>query len=172
MKTNLIPYNGELYLYDNFLNAGEAISYFEKLLDSLDWQEERIKMYGKEIKVPRLVCWYGDFNAVYRYSGVTHKPLIWISELLELRHKISNQTGYQFNSVLGNLYRNEYDSMGWHSDKEKELGEQPVIASLSLGQTRLFKLQHNKTKEIVDIELASGSLLMMEGEIGVSFVYA
>ena len=162
---NLIKSNGEVYLYNDFLSSDEASLYFNKLFNTLSWQEESIKMYGKLVKVPRLICWYGDKGAVYRYSGVTHEPLLWTEELIELRDKITELTGYQFNSVLGNLYRDENDSMGWHADKEKELGERPVIASLSLGETRLFKLQHNKTKEVVDIELPSGSLLMMEGEL-------
>lgn len=163
--SNRINYDGELYLYSSFLSSSEASHYFSLLLSALAWKEETIKIYGKQVKVPRLVCWYGDVDAHYRYSGIDHEPLPWTQELAELRDKISTYTGYDFNSVLANLYRNQNDSMGWHSDKEKELGEKPTIASLSLGETRLFKLQHKKTKEIIDVELQSGDLLMMEGNI-------
>ena len=160
---NLLPYDGEASVDENFLSADDASLYFEHFSQSLNWQEEFISLYGKRVKVPRLVCWYGDPGASYRYSGVTHEPLLWTEELLVLRDKIRNLTGHQFNSVLGNLYRDRNDSMGWHADKEKELGENPVIASLSLGEARLFKLQHNKTKEIVNVVLESGSLLWMQG---------
>ena len=162
---NLIKYEGEVYLYKGFLSSDESQFYFSTLSEYLDWQEEYIKIYGKQIKVPRLVCWYGDPGANYRYSGVTHEPLPWTQELVVLRNKINELTGHQFNSVLGNLYRGQNDSMGWHADKEKELGINPVIASLSLGEARLFKLQHNKTKEIVDVILEPGSLLLMQGAI-------
>ena len=67
------------------------------------------------------------------------------------------------NSVLGNLYRDGRDSMGWHADKENELGPEPHIASLSLGVPRLFKARHNKQYVRVDVELNGGSLLLMRG---------
>ncbi|MCH9699370.1 MAG: alpha-ketoglutarate-dependent dioxygenase AlkB [Gammaproteobacteria bacterium] len=114
---------------------------------------------------PRLVCWYGDPRATYCYSNVKHTPLPWTPCLQGLRQTISQFTGFKFNSVLGNLYHDGQDSMGWHADNEKQLGNNPVIASLSLGAKRLFKLRHNKTKLTIDIALENGSLLLMAGSL-------
>lgn len=165
MKRVLVDYDGEAILYSDFLDSQQADHYFSLLLNNLSWQVEHIKFYGKEVKVPRLVAWYGDEAAEYRYSGVSHKPLEWTRELLELRERISSYTGFTFNSVLANLYRDEKDSMGWHSDKEKELGPTPIIASLSLGAERTFKLQHNKAKEVIEVVLNPGCLLIMKGTL-------
>lgn len=120
-------------------------------------------MYGKPVKVPRLVCWYGDDNVEYRYSGVNHVSLPWTDELFQLKMRIVKYTENPFNSVLGNFYRNEKDSMGWHSDNEKELGSTPCIASISLGEERLFKIRNKKTGEVLGENLANGSLLIMSG---------
>ena len=160
----VIDQDGLLQLFPEFISPPESAQLFEELLNTLAWQNESIRMFGKQIPVPRLVCWYGDENARYTYSGVSHQPLPWTESLLAIRRRIENQTGALFNSVLGNLYRNERDSMGWHADNEYELGLNPVIASLSLGQSRTFKLRHNKSRNIVDLELASGSLAVMSGQ--------
>ena len=146
-----------------FLAAPECDSLFLTFKDTLDWQEETIKMYGKPAKVPRLVCWYGDDRVEYRYSGINHVALPWTAELLLLKTRIEQHTGKPFNSVLGNLYRSGQDSMGWHSDNEKELGNTPCIASISLGEQRLFKIRHRQTGETFGETLASGSLLVMSG---------
>ena len=120
-------------------------------------------MFGRTVRVPRLVCWYGNRNAIYRYSGVEHIPHPWTKSLSELKTRIETFTQRTFNSVLGNLYRNGYDSMGWHSDDEKELGPNPFIASISLGSTRLFKVRHKSSKEQIKLLLPHGSLLTMSG---------
>lgn len=162
---NLASRDGELYYRPDFIPEPEALTLFERLLEELAWQEEVIIIAGRHIKVPRLMCWYGDEGAAYRYSGVSHQPLPWTNTLLELKQRIEGDCGQHFNSVLGNLYRNGQDSMGWHADKEKELGENPFIASLSLGEERLFKIRHNKTDATVDLTLANGSLLLMGGSL-------
>lgn len=150
--------------YDpDFLLSTESQKLFAILKESLNWQEETIKLYGKLVKVPRLVCWYGDDDVEYRYSGVNHVGLPWTDELFQLKTNIEKYTGNSFNSVLGNLYRNESDSMGWHSDNEKELGSTPCIASISLGEERLFKIRHRQSGETFGENLASGSLLVMSG---------
>jgi alkylated DNA repair dioxygenase AlkB len=71
-----------------------------------------------------------------------------------------------FNSVLVNYYRDNRDSIGFHSDDEPELGARPVIASLSLGEERTFILKHKRSKSVspVHLRLASGSLLLMKGD--------
>jgi len=111
------------------------------------------------------MCWYGDPDAYYHYSGVTHQPIPWTIELLAVRSKIEQCCQCVFNSVLANLYRNGNDSMGCHADDEKELGVNPVIASLSFGDSRLFKLHHKKRKETLDIQLEHGDLLIMSGSL-------
>jgi len=155
--------DGYLSLHDNFIQNLPANDLFEKLLQELQWTNESIKLYGKTITVPRLVCWYGDKGALYSYSGIKHTPLPWTSTLQQLRRLIEQHTQQTFNSVLANLYRSETDSMGWHADKEKELGENPTIASVSLGEERRFDIRHNKTKHVHNILLRHGSLLVMAG---------
>jgi alkylated DNA repair dioxygenase AlkB len=159
----LIQNDGELLLDAHFIGPDEASRLYARLLDDLHWQEEKILVYGKPVVVPRLVCWYGDPEAVYTYSGVLHTPLPWTPILTDLKLRIEAISKRQFNSVLANLYRSGNDSMGWHADKEKELGQNPFIASISLGEKRVFKVRHNKTKQTVDIELPNGSLLLMGG---------
>ncbi|NOZ53856.1 MAG: alpha-ketoglutarate-dependent dioxygenase AlkB [Gammaproteobacteria bacterium] len=159
----LIDNDGQLYLYDDFINKKQSDTLFGKLIEELQWSSETIKIYGKIITVPRLVCWYGNEGAVYSYSGIKHLPLAWTSTLQHLKHSIEQHTQQKFNSVLANLYRNETDSMGWHADKEKELGKNPYIASLSLGEQRRFNIRHNKTQKVHNILLRHGSLLVMAG---------
>lgn len=165
MSENLLTRDGELFYIRHFIDKQEVDLLYDSLFYELDWQQEQIFIYGKKVTVPRLVCWYGDSEASYSYSGVLHRPKDWIRGLLDLKQKIELLCENQFNSVLANLYRDENDSMGWHADKEKELGHNPFIASLSLGETRLFTLRHNKTKEVLKLELASGSLLLMGGSL-------
>jgi alkylated DNA repair dioxygenase AlkB len=162
---NLVSRDGELYYLPDFIPQQEARELFEHLLKELAWQEEEVVIAGRRVKVPRLICWYGDEGAVYRYSGVVHDPLPWPDRLSRLKESIESACGRVFNSVLGNLYRDGRDSMGWHADREKELGANPFIASLSLGEERLFKIRHNKTREQVDLPLAGGSLLLMGGSL-------
>jgi alkylated DNA repair dioxygenase AlkB len=160
---NLASLDGGLYLIQQFYRLSEADRFFSALESGLAWKEEVIFIYGKWVKVPRLMCWYGDTDAYYRYSGVTHQPLPWTSELQAIRQNIELQCQCVFNSVLANLYRNGQDSMGCHADDEKELGMNPVIASLSLGEQRLFKLHHKTGKDQLDIVLNHGDLLVMAG---------
>ena len=160
---NLASQDGELYYLPGFISPPEALAMFQRLHVGLAWREEDIVIAGRRIPVPRRVCWYGDEGAVYRYSGVSHIPLPWTDDLLALKCRIESACGHGFNSVLANLYRDGQDSMGWHADKEKELGENPYIASLSLGAERWFKLRHNQSGETIDIRLGDGSLLLMGG---------
>jgi alkylated DNA repair dioxygenase AlkB len=162
---NLASQDGELFYLAGFLSPPEAVDCFARLSAELDWQQEIATIVGRRVPVPRLVCWHGDEGAVYQYSGLTHHPQAWTDTLAALRESIENICGHRFNSVLGNLYRDGQDSMGWHADQEKILGNNPFIASLSLGAARLFKIRHNKTGETLDIHPASGSLLLMGGSL-------
>ncbi len=163
--TNLAPFDGELYLIKQFYSSPEAQLLFTELQSSLAWQEEAIFIFGKSIKVPRLICWIGDADAYYRYSGVDHQPSPWTKSLQAIRQRVEQQCQHSFNSVLANLYRDGQDSMGCHADNEKELGLTPLIASLSLGEERLFRLHHKQRKERLDVFLQNGDLLIMAGAL-------
>jgi alkylated DNA repair dioxygenase AlkB len=169
---NLLPFDGELYLIKHYFPTSETDRLFALFKAKLSWQEEDIFIFGKWCKVPRLMCWYGDSGAHYRYSGVDHQPLPWTSELLALKKQIEQLCGHQFNSVLANLYRDGKDSMGCHADDEPELGFNPVIASVSFGASRLLKLHHKKRKAKLDIELEHGDLLIMAGAMQHHWLHA
>lgn len=156
--------SGQLKFYPAWLNQATADRYFLALKREIDWQEESIKMYGRSVTVPRLVAWYGDPDAAYTYSGVLHQPKPWIKPLEALRNKIKDELNIVTNSVLANLYRDGLDSMGWHSDNEAELGDEPTIVSVSLGQPRYFDfraIENHRNKH--RLELTHGSLLIMSG---------
>ena len=153
----------ELVLIRQFYSQPESDQLLTTLLNSLHWQEEDIFIFSKWLKVPRLMCWYGDPDAYYQYSGVNHQPKPWTPELQSIRGKMEQQCQSTFNSVLANLYRDGKDSMGCHADDEKELGINPTIASLSLGDERLFKMHHKKSKQTLNINLQHGDLLLMGG---------
>ena len=157
--------NDELVLLPHWLDAEAAASLEAVLSRTVPWQVHRVRLFGREVESPRLSCWIGDPGAVYRYSGVRHEPQPWPDVLRPVRERLLHETGVAFNSVLANLYRDGRDGMGWHSDDEPELGERPVIASLSLGATRRFVLKHRRDparKQV--LALPHGSLLLMRGD--------
>jgi alkylated DNA repair dioxygenase AlkB len=137
-----------------------------QLIADVPWRRESILVWGKMYAQPRLIAWYGDRRSYYTYSGLRLTPLPWTELLLEIKRRIETVTAASFNSVLLNCYRDNRDSMGLHSDDEPELGERPVIASLSLGEERTFVLKHKVSSlaEPIRLRLASGSLLLMKGE--------
>lgn len=169
---NLAPFDGELYLLKRFYRSPEADRLLAVFKTGLVWQEEEILIFGKWSKVPRLMCWYGDPGASYRYSGLNHEPIPWTDELLSVRKKTEQRCQWNFNSVLANLYRNGNDSMGCHADNEKELGANPVIASLSFGDARMFRLHHKKHRETLNILLEHGDLLVMAGTLQHHWVHS
>jgi alkylated DNA repair dioxygenase AlkB len=146
---------------------------FARLRTDIAWQEEHVVIFGQRRKVPRLVAWYGDPGASYVYSGVRHEPLAWIPPLAEIRERVEGLTGHAFNSVLANLYRDGNDGMGWHADDEPELGPNPVIASVSFGATRRFRMRHRRRRDLaIDLDLEHGSLLVMAGATQHHWVHA
>lgn len=161
---NIISNQGEAYLIHDFYDAQTALSLYNALMNEVSWSEKAIKMFGKSILQPRLMCWMGDEGCRYKYSGTYFDPTPWTKAVLAIKNTIENELGEKFNSALLNLYRNENDSMGAHSDNEKELGSHPVIASLSLGAERLFIFKHKITKEKIKLNLPPASLLVMKGE--------
>jgi alkylated DNA repair dioxygenase AlkB len=136
-----------------------------KLMSDTIWRQENVRIYGKEYQQPRLVSLYGDSEMQYDYSGISLRPLPWTDLLREIKRRIEDCTDATFNAVFLNLYRDHNDSMGFHSDDEKELGQNPVIASLTFGATRTFLLKHKFKKELplVKVPLESGTVLLMKG---------
>ena len=113
--------------------------------------------------IPRLQCWIGDPGCEYAYSGKSLQRYDFFEPLIEIRSLIQNQLGIYFNSVLANLYRNGNDSMGFHADDEPELGNNPVIASLSLGEERPLIFQNKDKAETKTFDQPHGSLMLMKG---------
>ena len=155
--------DGELALLSQLALPLSNAAILARLLAETPWRAESVVVYGKRHLQPRLTAWYGD--ASYTYSGLRLEPLPWTALLLELRAAVEAVCGYRFNSVLLNRYRNERDSMGMHSDDEPELGDNPVIASLSYGTARTFVLRHKNNKQTVRLPLQDGSLLLMSGQL-------
>ena len=157
--------NGEYLFIAQFFSKIEADQYLAVLNETIVWKQQEMQMYGKTIKFPRLTSWYGDNDKPYSFSGITLQPNTWTKELLEIKEKIEPLSQVVFNSVLLNLYRDGQDSISWHTDAEKELGLNPVIASVNFGAERTFQLRHMQTNEHIDISLTHGSLLIMMGEL-------
>ncbi len=155
----------ELAIIEDWLAAAEADALLGDLLVAIPWENHRIRIFGREVDSPRLSCWIGDPGTSYVYSGTRFDPHPWPVPLAGLRTRVELACGAQFNSVLANLYRDGRDSMGWHSDDEPELGEQPVIASLSLGEARRFLFRAREgDRRTRELRLAHGSLLRMAGD--------
>lgn len=153
-------------LVPDFIPAEQRSALFEALRAEVPFASKQIKIFGRSVDQPRLTAWIGDESAVYTYSGVRNEPVPWPPELGALRERVSAAAEVSFNSVLCNLYRDGHDSMGMHSDSERELGQNPVIASVSLGAVRRFQLRHRKQKGVgLDVELPDGSLLIMRGAL-------
>lgn len=155
--------DADIEYYPGFIPAQLALDYYNQLKQNLSWREDNILMFGKLMPIPRLQAWYGDVGIDYTYSNLTLSTIIWTPLLAKLRNKVSEHCRCQFNAVLANQYRDQRDSVGWHSDDEPELGTNPVIASLSFGGERDFQLRHNQSKQKLNLSLTPGSLLVMKG---------
>ncbi len=162
--------DGDIEYYPNFLNSEEAFLFLNELKDRVEWEQPQIKVFGKNHLTPRLVAWFGKED--YGYSNYKHKAQQSLEALNQIQFRIEQQINAKFNGVLVNFYRNGSDRMGWHSDDEKELGENPVIASLNIGATRRFDFKHkvDKSKKF-SIELENGSLLVMKGTIQYNWLH-
>lgn len=175
MQTNLFEVNNEPR--DIITNDGLARYYpsvffdskvlFKKIKKEITWQQDTITMYGKTHNVPRLQTFIGDPETNYSYSGIKLSTNAWTSTTIEIRHQLSKMFNSQFNCCLCNNYRNGKDYVAWHSDDEPELGLNPVIASVSLGQERVIEFRHkkDKSKEKIRLNLESGSVLLMSGSL-------
>jgi len=168
-KANIIFYDlpdADVILYEQLFSPKESAALQENLVEKIDWRQDKIKMFGKLIDQPRLTAFYGDNNKSYSYSGILMTPIAWNEDLLFIKNRIEKFSNVHFTSVLLNYYRNGKDSMGWHADDEKELGKNPVIGSVSFGETRNFQMKHKLQKELkkVEIPLSDGAFLLMKGD--------
>lgn len=160
--------DADIHYAETWLRREEADALFESLRHDIAWERHRLSLFGREVDSPRLSCWIGDPGTTYVYSRTRFEPRPWLPALLTLRERLQVSCGARFNSVLANLYRDGQDSMGWHSDDEPELGPRPVIASVSLGAERRFRVRRKAPRGTrvtpLGLPLAHGSLLCMAGD--------
>ncbi|WP_413999222.1 alpha-ketoglutarate-dependent dioxygenase AlkB family protein [Flavobacterium sp. W1B] len=156
--------DAEIIYYPAFFDKKEADEIYAELMNSIPWQHDEITVYGKKHLQPRLTALHGNQEKSYSYSNIKMQPHPWSFLLQKIKSKVETVADVSFTSVLLNYYRDGKDSNGWHADNEKELGINPVIASLSFGAERIFQLKHNTQKDQKkNIVLEHGSLLLMKG---------
>jgi alkylated DNA repair dioxygenase AlkB len=157
--------DAKVIIYRNFFDLQKSCEIFQILLNEIKWRQDSMKLYGKEIDLPRKTAWYGDRDKSYTFSGIHLNPEPWIPILLQVKERIEEVAEVQFNSVLLNLYRHGNDGISWHTDAEPELGKNPVIGSVSFGGTRRFMFRHRQNQNLkAEVELTHGSFLLMTGE--------
>ncbi|MCM8533560.1 MAG: alpha-ketoglutarate-dependent dioxygenase AlkB [Lentisphaeraceae bacterium] len=157
---------GKLLLYRNFFELNQSLNLFDEITQNTSWEQSRIHMFGKDILIPRLNAWYADTGKDYGYSGVHLQRNNWNLVLAAIKRQIESELNLSFNSALLNLYRDGEDSVDWHADDEKELGRNPTIASISLGQERKFSIRHKTNKrDKLSFVLPHNSLLIMKDNL-------
>ncbi len=164
-RPNILPHDGIALYYDKIIADDQVKQLYDALFNNIHWENERVIMFGKEIITKRKVAFFSDPSISYRYASKTKIGLPWTITLLTIKNTIESITKESYNACLLNLYHNGEESMGWHSDNEKEIITNSSIASLSLGASRKFSFKNKETKESVSIELANGSLLEMKGSV-------
>jgi len=160
---NLLPYDGEVIYYGPVVDPDKLPYYLQRLSEDIAWKNDEAIIFGKHIITKRKVAWYGDAEYAYTYSNTTKQALSWTEDLLALKQLIEQLSGTKFNSCLLNLYHDGDEGMAWHSDDEKSLGKNTIIASLSFGAERHFAFKHKNTKQSLSLLLENGSLLVMKG---------
>ena len=160
---NLLPRDGVLHDYGICFSAVDADRYLQQLLTQIPWQHDRLLIYGKPVTTAREIAWYGDRPFNYRYSGSDHRARPWDDTLRALKTAVERISGSHYNACLLNLYHDGNEGMGWHSDDEAVLGDNPDIASLSFGATRKFAFRHKAGGEKVALFLQHGQLIVMRG---------
>ncbi|MES2585933.1 MAG: alpha-ketoglutarate-dependent dioxygenase AlkB [Pseudomonadota bacterium] len=161
----ILAKNGQAEYLNSFFDADAADSLFDSLLGSLAWESDQIQMFGRLLTTARKVAWVGDPECLYTYSGMQKTPQNWTNELLKIKGRLEQLTGYTYNSCLLNLYHTGAEGMGWHSDNEKELDSTTPIVSISLGARRKFAFRHKQDKTTTSVFLEHGSLLIMHPPI-------
>ena len=162
---NIIDQDGIALYHEKVLTDEQIKPLYDELLNEINWENERVVMFGKEIITKRKVAFYSDVSIAYTYSSKTKIGLPWKDPLIILKNIVESLTKQTYNACLLNLYHNGEEAMGWHSDNEKEIIANSSIASLSIGASRKFSFKHKVTKETISIQLGNGSLLEMKGTI-------
>ena len=155
--------DAEIEYYPDFFSLAKANELFLKLQQEIPWQQDSITVFGKKHAQPRLTALFGNEGKPYGYSNIVMQPHPWTPLIVFIKEEIEQICNENFTTVLLNNYRNGQDSNGWHADNEKELGRNPIIASVSFGAERVFQLKHNKLELKQNIVLQHGSLLIMKG---------
>src|ERR1700719_4267693 len=161
-ESNILPYDGQAVLIDDHGAEFDWPAITRTLIDTIPWQVETARIFGREMPIPRMTAWFGD--GAYSYSGILHLPAPFPAIIEHLRERAEALSGASFNVAVANLYRSGRDSVGWHSDNEAGLGNRPTIASLSLGGERRFQFRHRETKQTITLGLRMGHWLIMAGE--------
>jgi alkylated DNA repair dioxygenase AlkB len=169
---NIIVQDGIALYREKVLTDEQIKPLYEELLNKINWENERVVMFGKEIITKRKVAFYSDPLIAYTYSSKTKIGLPWKDPLIILKNIVESLTKQTYNACLLNLYHNGDEAMGWHSDNEKEIIANSTIASLSIGASRKFSFKHKVTKETISIQLENGSLLEMKGTIQSHWLHA
>ena len=169
---SLLQRDGVAEYTPSLFDCIESERLFKELLSSTPWENDEVLLFGQRRVLSRKVAWMGDAGFTYSYSGTSKTASSWTPPLLRIRERVETCCGHEFNSCLLNLYHDGSEGMGWHSDDEKTLGRNPVIASVSFGAERPFRFKHRVTKEVVPLILESGSLLVMKGETQHHWVHA
>ena len=155
--------DAEIEYYPDFFSSAKANELLLKLQNEIPWRQDNITVYGKSHAQPRLTALFGNEGKPYGYSNIVMQPHHWSPLIVFIKEEIEKICNENFTTVLLNLYRDGQDSNGWHADNEKELGRNPVIASVSFGAERVFQLKHNTLELKQNIVLEDGSLLIMKG---------
>jgi alkylated DNA repair dioxygenase AlkB len=161
-ESNILPYDGQAILIDDHGAEFDWPAITRTLIDTIPWQVETARIFGREMPIPRMTAWFGD--GAYSYSGIVHLPAPFPAIIERLRQRAEALSGALFNAALANFYRSGRDSVGWHSDNEAGLGNRPIIASLSLGGERRFQFRHRETTQTITLGLRMGHWLIMAGE--------
>ena len=162
---NLDLKDGNIIYHPLFFNKIDADEYFSRLLNNIDWQQDTITVFGKTHLQPRLTAFFANNDKPYKYSNIMMQPNEFNRDLLNIKKAVESKLNVEFTSSLANLYRHGKDSNGWQADNEKELGPEPIIASVSIGAERIFQLKHRHDKGLrTKLVLQHGSLLIMKGQ--------
>jgi alkylated DNA repair dioxygenase AlkB len=170
--SNLLHKDGLVNYYRNVLTHSQANLYFDLLSQNIIWKNDETVIFGKRIITKRKVAWYGDSDYTYTYSNATKQALVWTKELSDLKQIVEEFTETKFNSCLLNLYHDGNEGIAWHSDDEKSLEKNSIIASLSFGAERKFSFKHKQTKETISVVLEHGSLLIMKNATQTNWLHS
>ena len=171
-ELQIINFEGEAIYYGPIFSLEQSSLFFDDLLNNIEWKNEEIIMFGKEIISKRKVAFYADDGVDYTYSNKTKKGLSWTASLLKIKSVVENYTHVNYNGCLLNLYHDGNEAMGWHSDNEKEIKPNSSIASVSIGIERKFSFKNKLSKETIAVQLENGSLLEMKGTIQKNWLHA